>query len=103
MLRILFTVVFAFIVSWGVALATNQVDYEIITMFADGVVEMPKGLMAAAISDVTFKPASIKQTLLNYNAQTISRGFPNYNPADSLIESPRFPGLTVKQPALNRI
>jgi hypothetical protein len=92
----LFTIVFWIVITCGSIYATNSVDYEIITMFGENVVEMPFGASSASISDVKFKPDSIKQILLNYDAQTISKAFPDYNPADSLIVSPNFPRISVK-------
>ena len=88
---------------WGIVYGANPVDYEIITMFGEKVVVMPQGMISASISDVGFCPEAIKETLLNHHAHTISMAFPDYDPADSLIESPRFPGLFAKQPALDRI
>ena len=74
----------------GISRAAEPVDFEIITMFAEKVVEMPKGMISAPISDVNFDPPTIKETLLRHKAHTISIAFPDYDPADSLIESPRF-------------
>jgi len=41
--------------------------------------------------------------LINHSAQTISIAFPNYDRADSLIQSPRFPGLFARQARLDLI
>ncbi len=81
----------------------GQFEYEIITMFADNVVVMPKGVLTANINEVTFDPVEIKSTLLNYGGETISVGFPDFNPADTIIESSRFPGLFARQTAWDRV
>jgi subtilisin family serine protease len=85
------------------ALAQDVFDYEVITMFAEGTVQMPPGSQTATIDEVTFDPAILKTILIDHTAVTISMAFPDYNPADSLIESPRFPGLLAKQARLDHI
>lgn len=85
------------------ARAQDVFDHEVITMFEEGTVEMPLGSQTAAINDVIFDPSVLKTILLDHTAETISIAFPDYSPADSLIESPRFPGLSARQARLDLI
>lgn len=85
------------------AQAQDVFDHEVITMFAEGTVQMPLGSQTAAINDAIFDPAVLKTILLDHSAETISVAFPDYSPADSLIESPRFPGLFARQARLDLI
>jgi hypothetical protein len=81
----------------------DDVDYQIITMFKDGVVEMPGGAESADVAEVDFEPEIIKDILLEHTAEVISVAFPDFDLADTLIESPRFPGLFAKQARLDLI
>jgi hypothetical protein len=87
----------------SIAHSQSVYDQEIITMFEEGSVKMPLGLQEAYIDDVIFVPSELKTTLLNHTAETISLVFPDHDPSDSLLESPRFPGVFVKQPRLDLI
>jgi hypothetical protein len=82
-------------------MAANPHDFEIIAMFNEGSIVMPDGAQTAAIEDITFEPDDLKTTLLDHGALTMIRAFPDYDPSDSLIESPHFPGLFAKQPRLD--
>ena len=76
---------------------------QVITMLQEGVVEMPGGAETAAVSEVNFEPEIIKDILLDHTAEVISVAFPDFDLADTLIESPRFPGLFAKQGRLDLI
>lgn len=84
-------------------LPASSFDHETITMFAENVVEMPKGVLSAQVSQVTFNPDSLKVTLLSYGAETMTVAFPDFNPADTIIQSSRFPELFARQARLDRI
>ncbi|UCE65258.1 MAG: S8 family peptidase, partial [Candidatus Zixiibacteriota bacterium] len=81
----------------------DEFDYQVITMFQEGVVEMPGGAESAEVSEVNFEPEIIKDILLAHTAEVISVAFPDFDLADTLIESPRFPGLFAKQGRLDLI
>lgn len=81
----------------------SSFDHEIITMFAENVVEMPQGASSAQVSQVIFNPDSLKITLLSYGCETITVAFPDFNPGDTLIQSSRFPELFARQARLDRI
>jgi len=70
-------------------------------MFQENAVEMPAGLITVDIENVNFKPEELKAVLTNYHALTISKAFPEYDLADSMIESPLLPGVFAKQPRLD--
>ena len=72
-------------------------------MFQEGVVAMPGGAESVAVSEVNFEPEIIKDILLEHTAQVISVAFPNFDPQDTLVESPRFPGLFAKQSNLSLV
>src|SRR3990170_4425004 len=80
-----------------------EFDREVITMFQEGAVEMPAGMESARISEVNFNPEVIKDILLEHTAEVISVAFPEFDPQDTLIESPRFPGLFAKQSNLSLV
>ncbi len=84
-------------------LLADAYDHEVITMFAENVVEMPKGALSAQVSQVTFNPDSLKATLLCCSAEIITVAFPDFNPADTIIQSSRFPQLFARQARLDRI
>jgi len=101
--RIVLKTAIMFVVLFASVWASGNYDYQIITMFAKDVVSLPTGQSSATIKATTFSNKNIKTALINLSAQTIEKAFPDYDPADSLLESPRFPGLFAKQPALDRI
>lgn len=91
------------IISWMMASAADDLEHQVLTMFSEGAVEMPQGRTTATIEGVTFEPSELKGSLLDYGAHSLIKAFPDYGPADSLIESPYYPGLFAKQPRLDRI
>jgi len=78
-------------------------DHEVITMFQEGVVHMPEGAESAAVSEVDFEPEIIRDILLEHTAEEISVAFPDFDPKDTLVESPRFPGLFARQARLDLV
>lgn len=83
--------------------AQNDFKQEIIVRFEEGAVQLPLGVQSAYIEDVSFSPVGLKNTLIEHTAETISMVFPDHDPADSLLESPRFPGLFAKQDRLDLV
>jgi hypothetical protein len=81
----------------------DEFDHQVITMFGQGVVELPGGADSSPVKDASFEPEEIKDILLEYTATTISKAFPDFDLADTLVESPRFPGLFARQARLDLI
>ena len=83
----------------AIAGATN----EVVTFFADGSIHFPTGQTTASVSDVGFVPPEIRDTLLYYSADVMTKVFPNHDPADSIVQSPIHPGLAAKRMVLHRV
>lgn len=103
-LKIQLAIVMMFVfVNNCIIMANPDYEHEVLTMFKRGTVTMPMGQVSAPVEQVLFDPPIIKNVLLNHKAQTISIAFPDYDPADSIIVSPRDPNLWFKQMELDLI
>jgi len=102
MFKIIFVLAAALVI-FSVSFADSNYDYEIIAMFAKGVIEMPTGSLTASVEDIAFSNGALKNVMLENSVITISVAFPDYNPKDSLIESPIFEGVFARRPDLDRI
>ncbi len=83
--------------------AMETITDQIIVYFADSTVTFPDGLSETIVADVTFDPLEIKDTLLSYSASIMIKVYPDFNPADSIIQSPIHPELSVRRMPLDRI
>jgi len=91
------------LIIYSVSYSSSEYDYEIIVMFAENVVQMPVGVSSASIEQVSFRPQAIKDLFLMHHARTISKAFPNFDLADTILESPIHAGVFARQARLDWI
>jgi hypothetical protein len=74
----------------------SEIEREIIVKFKPKIIQMPVGKNSAALGEVSISSTRVSSALSAYNPELILKGFPDYNPADSIAISPT--GQIVRKP-----
>lgn len=79
----------------------SEIEREIIAKFKPDIIQMPDGKNSAALSEVVISSPQVLAILSQYNPELILKGFPDYDPADSIAISST--GQIVRKPDFSEI
>lgn len=79
----------------------SEIEREVIVKFKPNIVRMPVGVDAAPLNEVSISSTDVLDVLSQYNPELILKGFPDYDPADSIAISPT--GKRVRKPDFSEI